>query len=196
MPFDPLDHLDASLNDFDSRSPAPPHFAYPSHHSGFLKSDTESDMHDSTMSAGGYSPPAWRRLGNGDRSSGFWRKGDNLLGYGGLPPNGYGYGYGRGLSRESSPEYDSADDEEGDAILAAAIRTRLPTGSMSPEKERSPEPDYLHKMNGGPRIKSEEPSMEEMKATLAALPPHKDDSDNCIATTSFPLVPPRRMTRG
>lgn len=93
---------------------------------------------------------------------------------------------------ESSPEYDSADEDiDDEEILAAAIRTRLPTGSMSPEKERSPDPEYHGNVNrnisatatnGGPnghvRIKSEEPSMEEMKATLAALP-QKDDPENC-----------------
>lgn len=94
---------------------------------------------------------------------------------------------------ESSPEYDSADEDiDDEEILAAAIRTRLPTGSMSPEKERSPDPEYHGNVNrnisatatnGGPnghvRIKSEEPSMEEMKATLAALP-QKDDPENYI----------------
>lgn len=43
-------------------------------------------------------------------------------------------------SRESSPEYESADDGEN-ATLAAAARTRLPTGSISPEKQRSPSPN-------------------------------------------------------
>jgi len=43
------------------------------------------------------------------------------------------------MSRESSPEYQDADD--GDATLEAAARTRLPTGSLSPEKRRSPSPD-------------------------------------------------------
>ncbi|KAK7714680.1 hypothetical protein SLS63_011654 [Diaporthe eres] len=206
MPFDPHDHLEGSLQDFESVSRSPPPFRYPSTHSGFLKSDTEADlseMENSTVSAGGYSPPAWRRLGNGDRSSGFWRKGDNLLGYGGLPP--------QWRSRESSPEYDSVDEDcDDDQILAAAIRTRLPTGSMSPEKERSPEPDYMKPRfhnktanrngneipnakakpnadadttgNGEVRIKSEEPSMEDMKATLAALP-QKDDPENCMLVT-------------
>lgn len=188
MPFNPLDHLDASLLDFESDSHSPPPFTYPSAHSGFLKSDTEADlseMENSTVSAGGYSPPAWRRLGNGDRSSGFWRKGDNLLGYGGLPPQAR-------RSMESSPGYDSVDEDIDDEdILAAAIRTRLPTGSLSPEKERSPDPEYYGNMkrngsapvpNGGRRgdvrVKSEEPSLDEMKATLAALP-QKDDPENC-----------------
>lgn len=204
MPFDPQDHLDASLHDFESVSRSPPPFLrYPSAHSGFLRSDTEADlseMENSTVSAGGYSPPAWRRLGNGDKSSGFWRTGDNPLGYGGLPPRF------RSRSRESSPEYDSMDDDyDNEETLAAAIRTRLPTGSMSPEKERSPEPDYFRPRftnnkaathmgngngigngttgataNGGEvRIKSEEPSAEEMKARLAALP-QKEDPENYI----------------
>ncbi|KKY39313.1 hypothetical protein UCDDA912_g00666 [Diaporthe ampelina] len=124
-------------NDYHGRFAS--YFDYNNAWCGFLKGDTEADlseMENSTVSAGGYSPPAWRRLGNGDRSSGFWRKGDNLLGYGGLPPHW--------RSRESSPEYDSVDEDcDDEEILAAAIRTRLPTGSMSPEKERSPEPDYI-----------------------------------------------------
>lgn len=45
-----------------------------------------------------------------------------------------------GASREVSPEHwESAD--EGDATLEAAARVRLPTGSLSPEKRRSPSPD-------------------------------------------------------
>lgn len=115
-------------------------------------SDQEADGGEA--SHGGYSPPAWRRLGNGDRSSGFWRKANSHLndidplllnGFGGL---GGGLGNG-GWSREfeTSPEYDSMneDDMDQDAILQKAIRTRLPTGSLSPEKERSPEPEYARR---------------------------------------------------
>lgn len=40
----------------------------------------------SPSSVGGYSPPAWRRLHNGERSGGFWRPGDNILGN--LPTTG------------------------------------------------------------------------------------------------------------
>lgn len=134
----PLDQLDASLDDFAPSigSPRLP-FRYPSTHSGFRSEDTasEADASDSAASAGGYSPPAWRRLGNGDRSSGFWRRGDDDLAI--MYDND-----GAGRSRESSPEYESADEGDEDEILAQAIRTRLPTGSLSPEKERSPEPEY------------------------------------------------------
>ncbi|GAB1315987.1 Cytochrome c-like domain protein [Madurella fahalii] len=145
----PLDHLDASLDDFAPSigSPRLP-FGYPSAHSGFRSDDTASEASDSGASAGGYSPPAWRRLGNGDRSSGFWRKSDNLM----MMYDDVG------RSRESSPEYESAD--EGDEILAQAIRTRLPTGSLSPEKERSPEPEYYpaqqHLIDDAINIKQED----------------------------------------
>lgn len=80
------------------------------------------------MSGGRFSPPAWRRDGNGNRSSGFWNRHSPILGKRSRD------------SRESSPEYESADDGY-DATLAAAVRTRLPTGSLSPEKRRSPSPD-------------------------------------------------------
>lgn len=141
----PLDHLDASLEDFEPsitsiRSPHQAAFGYPSVHSGFRSDSELEENSDSEASAGGYSPPAWRRLGNGDHSSGFWRKSDGMSG--GLGGGGYDFDDEAMMmlsSRESSPEYESAD--EGEQILAQAVRTRLP-GSMSPEKERSPEPEY------------------------------------------------------
>ncbi|KAL9941323.1 hypothetical protein ACHAQF_005109 [Verticillium nonalfalfae] len=109
-------------------TPPHPHFGYPSHHSGFRSDDTESDLLDPVDSPGGYSPPAWRRLGNGNRDSGFWRKTNDILGT--CPPRD---------SRASSPAYDDGD-LPGDDVLDRAVRTRLPTGSMSPDKRRSPSP--------------------------------------------------------
>ncbi|PBP25326.1 hypothetical protein BUE80_DR003784 [Diplocarpon rosae] len=79
-----------------------------------------------SASGGRFSPPAWRRDGNGNRSSGFWNR--TTLGK-----------RGREDSRESTPDYESADEGQ-DSTLAAAARTRLPTGSMSPEKRTSPSP--------------------------------------------------------
>jgi len=174
--FDPLDHLDASLRDFEPSSPLP-NFEYPSNHSGFLESDpadTES-LRDS-VSAGGYSPPAWRRLGNGDRSSGFWRKSDNILGAPML---------GGGASRESSPGYDSGGDDidDDDAVLRRAIRTRLPTGSLSPEKERSPEPGY----NDATVKLEERPMDDDAKSPLVM----KEIQDNCrLNSLPCPPLPP------
>ncbi|KAM0561075.1 hypothetical protein ACHAPJ_003576 [Fusarium lateritium] len=125
--MDPLDGLDASLQDFD----LPPSPSLP-HHSA-LRSEaamTEEDLEGSEIaSVGSYSPPAWRRLGNGDRSSGFWRGPQEFM--------------HRGMSvlRESSPELN--DDSEDDGVLERAIRTRLPKGSQSPDKGRSMSPDKL-----------------------------------------------------
>jgi len=127
--FDDHPSLDASLRDFEpgsSELDQSPRFGYPSHHSGF-RSDTDSEIANSD-SGGRYSPPAWRRELNGHRSSGFWNKRSNNM-----------LGKRSRDSRESSPEYESADDG-ADRTLEAAARTRLPTGSLSPEKRRSPSP--------------------------------------------------------
>ncbi|KAF5879513.1 uncharacterized protein Bfra_006721 [Botrytis fragariae] len=133
--FDDHPSLNASLQDFEQGNieidhNPPRRFGYPSQHSGFRSdTDSEDDLRDS-VSRGGYSPPAWRREENGNRSSGFWNRHSNILGK-----------RHRELSRESSPEYESADEGGGsDPTLAAAVRTRLPTGSISPEKKRSPSP--------------------------------------------------------
>ncbi|KZL85028.1 hypothetical protein CI238_04062 [Colletotrichum incanum] len=107
-------------------------------HSGFRSEDNESDLGpdpENSVSVGGYSPPAWRRLGNGSRDSGFWRRSDDLLGA--FQPSRHSFG---AKSRESSPEYDS-DGDEHESVLRRAMRTRLPTGSMSPDKGRSPSPE-------------------------------------------------------
>ncbi|KAK5652779.1 hypothetical protein OQA88_9635 [Cercophora sp. LCS_1] len=136
------DPIDASLEDFQIPPRSPPFgMGYPSTHSGFRSDDARSSVLDdsdvdSEASAGGYSPPAWRRLGNGDRSSGFWRQSEGVSG--GLGGGGFNFAIPE-FERESSPEYESAD--EGDRVLQQAARTRLP-GSMSPEKERSPEPEF------------------------------------------------------
>ncbi|KAF4808508.1 hypothetical protein CGCSCA5_v012333 [Colletotrichum siamense] len=90
---------------------------------------------ENSVSVGGYSPPAWRRLGNGSRDSGFWRRSEDILGAF-PPPDRRLFGH---RSRESSPELDTEDEDED--VLRRAMRTRLPTGSMSPDKGRSPSPE-------------------------------------------------------
>ena len=178
--LDPLDQLDASLQDFEPTTPPHRRFDYPSHHSGFRSDDgaTESEvtgLRDSVASAGGYSPPAWRRLGNGDRSSGFWRRTDNILG-----------DFPQPRSRESSPEYDSQDSEGEDdaAVLERAIRTRLPTGSFSPEKGRSPPP---HSAGGltATAIRLDEAMMRSPSASVARETP---DNCECVSDESFTTI--------
>lgn len=170
--LDPLDHLDASLQDFEPTTPL--RFGYPSHHSGFRSEGTEESDDRDSVSAGGYSPPAWRRLENGDRSNGFWRKSDNLLGHGtdharalrqlGMmsPESFHGYG---------TDEDD--DEEESHHVLEQAIRTRLPTGSLSPEKGFSPEPERTLKIDD--------------MVLQSPTPPASGVPDNCKIALFFPL---------
>lgn len=113
----------------------------------------DSDLEDLEVSGGGYSPPAWRRLGDGGRSSGFWQPQTVIRSDG--QRDGFNRQYdllGRSM-REDSPDsvmdglagYGGGYGQRGedahwlnDEILQEAIRTRLPE-SVSPEKERSPE---------------------------------------------------------
>lgn len=74
-------------------------------------------------------------------------------------------------------EFESAD--EGDATLEAARRTRLPTGSVSPEKRRSPSPDVFPDRGGDFGKTFGEVKQEEGQE--AGLP--SDNPNNCI----FPL---------
>lgn len=72
-------------------------------------------------------------------------------------------------------EFESAD--EGDATLEAARRTRLPTGSLSPEKGRSPSPDVFPERGGDfgktfGEIKEEE----EQEVVL----PSSENPNNCM----------------
>lgn len=152
--MDPLDGLDDSLQDFDpTANPLPRHHHHHHlnhhhlNHSAFRSDPAVTEMDEEEdrdldvseiASGGGYSPPAWRRLGNGDRSSGFWRGPHDFLAA--LP---------RGISRESSPDDDAVlaedieaeENSEDDMVLERAIRTKLPKGSASPDKGRSPSPE-------------------------------------------------------
>jgi len=165
--------LDASLQDFEHGSvemnPSP-RFGYPSHHSGF-RSETESDIAPSD-SGGRYSPPAWRREGNGHRSSGFWNNQRHIL-----------EERGRG-SRESSPDYESAD-EGPDATLEAARMTRLPTGSISPEKRRSPSPDRFPSRGRGEfgNEFSNEFGEVAAKDEQGVIIPSAENANNCMFNT-------------
>ncbi|KAL8395100.1 hypothetical protein RB595_002856 [Gaeumannomyces hyphopodioides] len=182
MGMGPTDHLDASLQDFEQPSSPPSHGTTrfvdlpqarlggaPLQHSAFSSrpseaADAESLMTDS-VSNGGFSPPAWRRLGNGDRSSGFWRTPDAGSGpaHHGSLSGGDGGAHTLTARRLMSPMSRGLSptlDLDGDLDLAQhgingneaelleqAIRTRLPMGSMSPEKERSPDRDFTNHTN-------------------------------------------------
>lgn len=132
-------YSEASLDELNFATPMspPPHqrpFEYRSTHSGFGFSDEEPDPHDEsddnmddTLSNGNYSPPAWRRLQNGERWYGNWRESRDMLGGVEKPRRANGHN-GHSIIFQ-------------DDIFEAARRTRLPTGSLSPEKGLSPEPE-------------------------------------------------------
>lgn len=79
-------------------------------------------------------------------------------------------------SRESSPEFESAD--EGDDTLAAAARVRLPTGSVSPEKRRSPSPDPYP--TGDKDFSNTFGSMIKKEEVEQALVPAVENTNNCM----------------
>jgi hypothetical protein len=110
------------------RSNSPRSFGYPSHHSGF-RSETSSER-GSSASPGRFSPPAWRREEEGPKQDNFWNSASrNLTRFSSRQGTPFG-------SRHGSPEHKN----NGEDILDAAIRTRLPSGSLSPEKFRSESP--------------------------------------------------------
>ncbi|KAK7752276.1 hypothetical protein SLS62_005812 [Diatrype stigma] len=138
------DSMDMDDVQFKTPMSPPPLLGHLSSISGYPFSDPDLDQvesddssleedDDDGLSAGGYSPPAWRRLGNGNRSSGFWRQNENHLAYYRRPSH-----QGHHQSHSRSPSSFHPEDEE---VLEQAIRTRLPTGSLSPEKGRTPDPD-------------------------------------------------------
>ncbi|KAL8702167.1 MAG: hypothetical protein Q9224_000129 [Gallowayella concinna] len=131
--MDPLDAFDdhpslaASLEDFEHNDRSPT-FGMPSQHSGF-KSE-ESEPGGDSNSEGPWSPPAWRRQ---VADAGWYRHQPYPQNSRHLKPS-----TSPSRSRHTSPQYQSAQEEEGDTILPASIP--LPRGSMSPAKEQSPSP--------------------------------------------------------
>ncbi|KAI6083676.1 hypothetical protein F4821DRAFT_184483 [Hypoxylon rubiginosum] len=147
-------YSEASLDERNFVTPMSPGmqnpFEFRSTHSGFGFSDEEHDpqdesddnnMDESLMSTGNYSPPAWRRLQNGERSYGNWHESRDMM-LGGL---------------EKPPKRVSNGSIFQDRIFEAARRTRLPTGSLSPEKGRSPEPEADTEDDTLVKMKSESP---------------------------------------
>ncbi|KAI0009205.1 hypothetical protein F4779DRAFT_627995 [Xylariaceae sp. FL0662B] len=163
-------------------SPLPRTLEYPPAHSGFGFSDEEPDPHDESddnmdddlLSNGNYSPPAWRRLQNGDRWYGNWRGSTDLLG-------------DLNKSKHTSPAYNIFQND----VFEEARRTRLPTGSLSPEKGVTPEPEAPGEDDTLVKMKSESASpskpdglnkvaVEEARKSLMASMPPEVVRDNYI----------------
>ncbi|KAI0142703.1 hypothetical protein GGR57DRAFT_382304 [Xylariaceae sp. FL1272] len=168
-------YSEASLDDVDFATPMSPPllkrppFGYPSAHSGFGfpavgagnpdESDDNLDDADS-FSTGNYSPPAWRRLENGDRWYGNWRGGNDVLG-----------------RRHLDTSRDVGQDDR--QVFEEARRTRLPDGSVSPEKGRTPEPQARDEDETITKMKCE--SMPPLKENIGSVM-EEDERHRLIAS--------------
>ena len=109
--------INASMDDFEAREFSPTVPDIPSQHSGFRSNNlSEYSESDSRRS---HSPPPWRRAGSG------WFKHHPSL-----SPHRSGF-----VSREISPQYHSANEDEDVTAYRSAARIPLP---RSPSKGRSP----------------------------------------------------------
>lgn len=146
--FDNHPSLSASLEDFENNENASPVFRLPSQHSGFKSDDSEADVESN--SEGPWSPPAWKQQNTG---SGWYRHQPYQQTDLGLRASG-----SPSRSRETSPKYESAREDEADLTIPANIP--LPRGSMSPVKERSrsPSPYLERKQDPGEMFGQAEPA--------------------------------------
>ena len=126
--FDDHPSLSASLESFDHNENRSPLFALPSQHSGFKSDDSEPGADSASDEP--WSPPAWRTQNPGKswyQHQPYPRQNAVLK-----PPGS------ASRSRDTSPQYESAREDEGDLTIPANIP--LPRGSLSPVKERTPSP--------------------------------------------------------
>ena len=165
--FDDHPSLSASLEDFEhneNRSPMSPTFALPSQHSGFKSDESELDVEasDGPWSPPGASPAAWRR--DSAMGSGWYRHQpylqENQSPKASTSPS---------RSRNTSPQYESAREDEGETLQPANIP--LPRGSMSPVKERSP--------SASPYPKKEEDFEQILDNAEQNLAP-SENTNNCL----------------
>lgn len=147
--FDDHPSLSASLEDFEHHENRSPLFGLPSQHSGFKSDESEADAESN--SEGPWSPPAWRQpnpAGGWYRHQPYPQKNQSLK-----PPAS------ASRSRDTSPQYESAREDEEDLTIPANIP--LPRGSLSPVKERSPSPSpYFEKRQGPVKMQNKEPRPE------------------------------------
>ena len=157
--FDDPPSLSASLEDFEHNERPSPLLRLPSHHSGFKSEESEAG-HES-VSEGPWSPTAWKRPETG---SGWYRH---------QPPYLQESSHLRSSaspvkSREMSPDYESAREDEGDCTIPANIP--LPRGSLSPVKERSRSPLPIPKEGN---------NFEESFGQANGAPMASDNQNNC-----------------
>lgn len=126
--FDDHPSLSASLEDFEHNETRSPLFGLPSQHSGFKSEESEADVE--STSEGPWSPPAWKKQ---NAAGGWYRHQPYPSDNRNLKPR-----LSNSRSKDTSPQYESAREEEEDITIPANIP--LPKGSLSPVKEQSPSP--------------------------------------------------------
>lgn len=165
--FDDHPSLSASLEDFEHNENRSPMFALPSQHSGF-KSD-ESEAGAETNSEEPWSPPAWRTQCTG---GGWYRHQPYPFNNPSLKPS-----VSASRSRDISPHYESAKEEDGDLTVPANIP--LPRGSLSPVKERSPSPSPVREARQEFETTFEQPN---------DSVPIPEPSNNCAQPCHVPML--------
>lgn len=134
--FDDHPSLAASLEDFEEQDRRSPLFDLPSQHSGFRSDRDGSEMDDHSSNGAPWSPPGFKPRTSVASS---WFRHEPYPRFH-LQPS-----YSPSRSRQTSPEYQDA--EEGDPDITIAMNTPLPAGTDSPWKERSPEPEFIPRPN-------------------------------------------------
>jgi len=139
--FDDHPSLAASLEDFEDQERRSPLFDLPSQHSGFRSEQDESEVDDQSSAGAPWSPPGFKHRSANVNA---WFRHDPYGRYN-LRPS-----VSPSRSRQTSPEYQDAQEGDNDITIAANIP--LPPGIDSPVKERSPEPepipdDMMHAFN-------------------------------------------------
>lgn len=104
-------------------------------HSGFRSEQDESEVDDRSITNAPWSPPGFRTAAKGTQASSWFRQ-DPYSRRPYLRPS-----TSPSRSRQTSPEYQDAREDDNDITIAANIP--LPPGTDSPLKGRSPEPEEL-----------------------------------------------------
>jgi hypothetical protein len=162
--FESHPSLSASLEDFENNENPSPVFRVPSQHSGFKSEESDADV--ASNSSGPWSPPGWQPS---DAGSGWYRHQP----YAQISPSPRLRSSASGSrSREASPQYESADEDNEDHTLPANIP--LPRGSLSPLKEGSPAKE---RSPSPAPVDNKETDTEKKIKEESAVP---DDLNNCM----------------
>lgn len=180
--FDDHPSLSASLEDFEHTEHRSPVFAIPSQHSGFRSDESEPDAE--TNSEGPWSPAGWRKP---NVATHWYRHQPYAQSNQGLKPS-----VSPLRSRGTSPQYESARDDNDDGDLTIPANIPLPRGSLSPVKERSPSPSpYPERQQEG-----QGPSPAFEKVEHHTVPPVPENANNCMRMNDSPKKTNRLLTDG